>query len=191
MSNILFCVTGPSGSGKTSIMRNVMDNELLSFTTRPMREGEVDGKDYIFIDYMDYIQLVGKGELVEYTNYGGNYYGLSMEELHTKLKKDHAFFICDNNGFNQIKEKYDKVVSIFLYASFADCFNNMQDRGDNIEKIGKRLSTYHNELANKGQYDYVVKNVRGYRLCAETIVKHIILSEIYKDGENNEPSTLI
>lgn len=181
MSNILFCITGPSGSGKTTIMRNIMKNELLSFTTRPMREGEVEGKDYKFIDYSNYIQLAGRGELAEYTQYDGNYYGLSMEEIYTKLKSNHAFFICDNNGFNQIKDKYDNIVSIFLYSSFADCFANMSSRGDSVEKIGNRLSTYHNELTNKGQYDYVVKNLRGYQHLTENILEYIIRAEANKN----------
>lgn len=177
MSNILFCVTGPSGSGKTSVMRGVMSNELLSFTTRKKRNGETDGVDYSFISYQEYITMVGRQDLVESTEYSGNYYGLSSNELYSKLVKGNAFFICDNNGFNQIKEKYDKVVSIFLYASFGDCFQNMLDRGDNIEKIGNRLSTYHDEVANKGQYDYVVKNIRGNKVLTEEIIEAIIATE--------------
>jgi guanylate kinase len=180
MSNILFCITGPSGSGKTSIMREVMSNELISFTTRQKREGEVEGKDYNFIEYRKYIEMVGNNGLVENTCYDGNYYGLSVDELCNKTNKGHAFFICDNHGFNQIKEKYDNVVSIFLYASFADSFQNMQTRGDSIEKIGKRLSTYHQELENKGQYDYVIKNNTGLKELTKDVLMTIVRTEILK-----------
>lgn len=178
MANILFCVTGPSGSGKTSIMRKVIGNELLSFTTRRKRDSEEEGVDYNFISYQDYIIMLGRQELIEKTEYDGNYYGLSSHELYSKLSKGNAFFVCDNNGFNQIKDKYDKVVSIFLYGSYEDCFQNMKDRGDSIEKIANRLSTYHNEILNKGQYDYVVKNIRGEALATAYIIKMIIDSQI-------------
>lgn len=177
MSNILFCITGPSGSGKTSVMRSVMSNELLSFTTRKKREGESEGIDYSFISYQDYMIMLGRQELIEKTEYDGNYYGVSLHELHSKLSKGNAFFICDNNGFNQIKERYKDVVSIFLYADFADCFQNMIDRGDSLEKIGNRLSTYHNEVNNRGQYDYVVKNKRGSKELTEEIIELIVAIE--------------
>lgn len=179
----LFCITGPSGSGKTSIMREVMDNELTSFTTRPMREGEVDGKDYIFIKEEQFQNMLDSGALAEHTGYGGNHYGLTLEELYFKLQDNsNAFFICDNHGFNQIKEKYDKIVSIFLYANKEDCKFNMYDRGDTVEKVESRLSTYDNEVANKGQYDYVVKNIRGNRRYTVETIAWIINSEL-KKGE--------
>src|SRR5437764_9195603 len=107
MANILFCVTGPSGSGKTSIMREIFDNELLRFTTRKKRDGEKEGVDYNFIRYQEYIIMVSRQELIEKTEYDGNYYGLSSKELYSKLNKGNAFFICDNSGFNQVKDKYD------------------------------------------------------------------------------------
>lgn len=181
MSNILFCVTGPSGSGKTTIMRQCMASELLSFTTRPMREGEVQGEDYLFIPKEDFNDLLERGELAEYTEYGGNFYGLTMEELEDKLELSHAFFICDNNGFNQIIDKYDNVVSIFLYADPEDCGQNMEGRGDDNDRINGRLSTYFEELNNRGQYDYVVKNLRGYQNATVSVVRNIIHSEMLKN----------
>jgi guanylate kinase len=164
-------------------MKNIMDNELLSFTTRPMREGEKDGLAYKFINNIDFDSLLYHDKLAEYTEYppqSGNFYGLTMEELMTKLETGHAFFICDNNGFNQIKEKYKNVVSIFLYAEEDDCINNMVGRGDTLGNIESRLATYENEMANSGQYDYVVKNIRGFAKLTENILEEIIYAEICK-----------
>lgn len=191
MPNILFCVTGPSGSGKTSIMREVMDNELLSFTTRPMRENEANGKDYIFLKKELFQNMLKGGALAEYTEYDGNHYGLTLEELYSKLDEGNAFFICDNNGFNQVKEKYNKIVSIFLYADKEDCEANMTSRGDSDGKVGSRISTYNDEVANKGQYDYVVKNIRGNKRHTVETISWIVSSEIKKGEILNEPTTSI
>lgn len=187
MKKILFCITGPSGSGKTTIMREVMNNELLSFTTRPMREGEVDGKDYMFITKEEFDMRFGAGELAEWTEYNGYYYGLTMEEINQKMSNKHAFFICDNHGFKQIKEKYDNVVSIFLYGDKKDVYENMVAQGRNKELIKNRLKLYDSEVTNKGQYDYVVKNNRGMKFVTEHIIRNIIYSEdINQELRRNE-----
>jgi guanylate kinase len=180
MNNILFVVTGPSGSGKTTIMRELMDNELLSFTTRPMREGETNGVDYQFITKKEFDSLKAEGLLVEETEYDGNYYGLTLQQLVGKTNQGHAFFICDNNGFNQIKEKYNNVVSIFLYADEVDCADNMFARGDTFPKVESRLRTYDEEIANRGQYDYVIENIRGNLTLTKHIVGTIIASEMLR-----------
>lgn len=182
MSNILFCVSGPSGSGKTTIMRSIMDNELISFTTRKIRDGEANGKDYIFISKEEFDELYDDNMLAEYTEYGSNFYGLTIDELEEKLQFGDAFFICDNNGFVQIKEKYDNIVSIFLYADKEDCIDNMRTRGDEQLSIAQRLSTYEEEVKNKNQYDYAIKNSRGYKRQVEDIMKNIITIERDKNG---------
>jgi guanylate kinase len=146
-----------------------------------MREGEVQGEDYLFISSEDFNELLESDSLAEYTEYGGNHYGLTMEELEDKLSLSHAFFICDNNGFNQIREKYDNIVSIFLYADPEDCGDNMQGRGDDLDRINGRLFTYFEEVANKGDYDYVIKNLRGYKNATISVVKSIVNSEILKN----------
>jgi guanylate kinase len=180
MSNILFTVTGPSGSGKTTIFRSILNNELLSFTTRPMREGEVNGVDYLFISKEEFDELYEDGVLAEWTEYDGRYYGLTMEEINDKLSHGHAFFVCDNHGYHQVVDKYDNIVSIFLYADKEDCEDNMLDRGDEEGRVKGRLSTYHSEVANRGEYDYVIKNIRGHQEMTREIVAEIVASEIAK-----------
>lgn len=190
MRNILFCVTGPSGSGKTTIMRSIMDNELLSFTTRQMREGEVNGKDYIFIKEEQFKNMLDGGALAEYTKYDGNYYGLTLEELLTKTEEKPAFFVCNNHGLQQIREKYDNIVSIFLYAEEEDCFDNMTvSRKDDSNKALSRLNTYDDEIANRGQYDYVIKNIRGLKHVTEGIVQLIVATEIARRNTDEPTNT--
>lgn len=189
MANILFCITGPSGSGKTSIMKEVMDNEVGSCTTRAMREGEVDGREYDFISRKEFLELIVMDELAEFTEYSGNYYGTTKDELIKKISLGHAYVICDNHGFKQFKDKYHTIVSIFLYADKEDCLNNMLDRGDSDEKARFRLFTYNDEISNKCQYDYVVKNIKGNKRHTIEILSWIVSSEIKKGEIIDEPTT--
>lgn len=179
-NNILFCITGPSGSGKTTVMKEVMNNEVGSFTTRDIREGEVQGREYDFITEEKFDELYMNGKLAEWTQYVGNFYGTSIEELENRLAIGHAYVICDNHGFKQFSEIYDNVVSIFLYAENEDCMDNMLGRGDSIANVESRLKAYNREMDNKGQYDYVVKNIRGYKPVTIDIIKSITMLEILK-----------
>ena len=158
MSNKLFLVTGASGSGKTTVMRSILDNELLSFTTRSPRKGEINGRDYIFISEAEFKHLASTGGLMESTEYGGNHYGLTRKEFEDKISNGDAFFICDTNGMKQMKKLYDNCVSIFIYAEKEDIHRRMIARGDSQEVIQKRLSTYEDEIANMIYFDEVVTN---------------------------------
>lgn len=161
MKNKLFLVAGASGSGKTTLMRTIMDNELTSFTTRKMRQGELNKVDYIFITLEEFKEMEANNGLMENTEYGGNYYGLSRSEFETKLSKGNAFFICDINGMRQMKEIYDNCISIFIYSEKEDIEERMRLRGDTEETIQKRLSTYEEEILNMVFFDEVIVNRQG------------------------------
>jgi guanylate kinase len=187
----LFIVSGPSGSGKTSIMRNLLSNELLSFTTRPMRKGEVDGVDYEFISQDTFDRKFNNGELVEHTTYVGNgyNYGLTENELFSKLDKGDAFFVCDAIGGQQIydlwSEQYSNkinLVRVFLYDDKSSLSMNMRYRGDSLETIEGRLETYDKEVKTMVGYDYVVKNKRYHFDKTVKIVRKIV--ELEGSGTN-------
>jgi guanylate kinase len=176
--NKLFLVSGHSGGGKTTIMRSLMNNEIISFTTRPKRPHEVDGKDYIFITKEQYHDMFNKGELAEWTEYGGNYYGLTKQEIDSKLQKDHAYCIVDAHGMQQLKKLYPNTVTIFIYTSKEDAEKQMRQRGESESTIQLRLSTYEKEMLNRHLYDYVVRNNHGRLEDTIEIVRNIILAEI-------------
>jgi guanylate kinase len=159
--NKLFVVSGASGSGKTTIMRSLMSNEIVSFTTRQMRQGEVDGRDYIFITKEDFEQRLNNEGLIEHTYYGGNSYGITKEEFEKKIALGDAFFIADFNGMKQIKNYYPNCTTIFIYCEKDSIEKNMRSRGDSEDQIQKRLSTYESEIENMHYYDYVVTNEYG------------------------------
>lgn len=176
--NTLFAITAPSGSGKTSIMRGVMSNEVISFTTRGKRDGETEGVDYLFINGLDFNKLKQTGGLVESVEYSGNFYGITSEELSSKLRKGNAFVIVDIHGAQQLKTIYPDTVTIFIKTAKDDAIRSMLMRGDSFGNIQQRLKTFDSELLNRVYYDYVISNVYGKKNKTIDVVKAIVSTYI-------------
>jgi guanylate kinase len=157
--NKLIIISGPSGSGKSTIAKSAMDNEVVSFTTRPPRPGEINGKDYVFMSQEEFDKLLHNNGLAEYTTYYGNAsYGITLDELHGKLEKGHAFVIVDVIGLVQLKKLWDNTASVFIMTSEAKARKRMNERGDSAQRIEDRLKTYGIEQENFYLYDYVLDN---------------------------------
>jgi guanylate kinase len=169
MKNRLYIISGPSGSGKSSIARAVMDNEIISFTTRAPRPGEVNGRDYIFISEDEFQYLYNNNGLAEHTSYYGSAnYGITMEELMTKLSKGDAFVVVDIVGKEQLEKLWDNTLSIFVFMPYTDvAISRMIRRGDSKENIEKRLRTYEEEIANFPQYDVLLDNCGDFQTAVE------------------------
>jgi guanylate kinase len=175
----IFTITAPSGAGKTSIAQMIQAqgkwDECISCTTRDMREGEVNGVTYYFLQEDEFADTYQMGEFAEYVEYDGNYYGITKREIERVLEKGkHVFIIVEYNGYTQIKEQYPDSVGIFLYMSKEDCMANMLLRGDSMENATKRIKKYDKEMANKKQFDYAIKNVRGKMASTVRIINGII-----------------
>lgn len=175
----IFLITAPSGAGKTTLVHELKRlkiwEECISHTTRPMRDGEKDGVTYYFMEDGDFADSIELGEFAEYVEYDGHAYGVSKKEIERVLSKNkHVAIIVEYNGYLQIKEKYPDAIGIFVHMSKEDCLANMLLRGDSIEKALKRISTYEKEMKNKGEYDYVVKNVRNRQEYTVSVIRAII-----------------
>lgn len=179
----LFLLTGMSGAGKTSIMEELKRNmahrlsECVSHTTRPKRTGEKDGIAYYFISEEYFQEGVKGNEFAETVEYDGYRYGIAKGEI--KLKKSqtpHTYIIVNHDGYKQVKEVFPDAVGIFLYTSKEDCMINMLSRGDSIEQANKRIELYDEEIENRKDYDYVVKNVRNKKSGTIGIIENIIWS---------------
>ncbi|UUV46002.1 guanylate kinase [Bacillus phage vB_BanS-Thrax1] len=176
----LFLIVGASGSGKTSIMhelntymgKNIL-SECVSHTTRPKREGEVDAESYYFVSKEMFEEGIQNDVFAETVYYDGHWYGISKYEIESRSTK-HAYIIVNYDGYKQIKEVYPDAVGIFLYMSKEDCMISMLNRGDSFEKALSRIELYDDEVKNKHDFDYVVKNVRGKFDETKNIVASII-----------------
>lgn len=175
----VFLITAPSGAGKTTLAQSLQKNryweECMSHTTRPMRDGEAEGVTYYYIDEKSFLESVKGGHFAEHVKYDGHFYGISKREIERVMGKGgHVFIIVNYDGYEQVKEAYPDAVGIFIHMSKEDCLANMLLRGDKIEKAMDRIKTYDEEMKNRHDYDYVIKNVRGKQSSTETILRAIV-----------------
>lgn len=182
----LFLITAPSGVGKTTLAHELESagywKECISHTTRPMRNGEVDGQTYYFITKEEFKKMYDNGEFAEHVEYDGNFYALSKKEINRVMEKyGNAFAIVEYNGYTQMKKLYPEAVGIFLWATKEECMINMLSRGDSLESANNRIAKYEEEIKNKDKYDYVIRNIQGkfVKTC------HILIS-IVKQHEKSK-----
>ena len=175
----IFLITAPSGAGKTTIAQHLEKvgiwKECISHTTRAMRNGEVNGETYYFVSKGEFSDMYRNGEFAEFVEYDGNRYGVSKKEIALVLNATkHLFVIVEYNGYKQMKAIYPDAVGIFLYMDKENCMANMLLRGDKLEKAIDRIGTYDDEMKNRNEYDYVIKNVQGQLETTATVIRHIV-----------------
>lgn len=175
----IFLITAPSGVGKTTIAQEIQRygdwHECISHTTRPMRYGEVNGKTYYYISKEEFLKMDNNNEFAERVTYDGNFYGISKAEIERVMSfGSHVYIIVEYEGYKQVKEKFPDAIGIFMHMSEEECMANMLFRGDSISKAQTRMLTYNEEMLNRGQYDYVIKNVRGKMKETISVIRAII-----------------
>ena len=165
MSNI-FIISAPSGCGKTSLVREVCQTysfleQTVSYTTRTIRSGEVDGQDYHFISKDEFIENKKNNKFIESQNVYDNFYGTTYESINEILTsgKD-AILEIDYKGMLLIKSKIPSSQSIYILPpSIEELEKRLFDRGlDSDEVIKKRVSRAKDELRYVKFADYTVMN---------------------------------
>ena len=164
---LMFILSSPSGAGKTTIARRLLeeDGEIrlsVSVTTRPMRPGEVDGKDYYFVSQAEFDRMVAEDEFYEWAHVFGNCYGTPKAHIRAGLKAGEDFlFDIDWQGTQQLYQKDQQdVVRVFLLPpSIDELRRRLTGRGtDSPEVIQARMDRAHAEISHWDGYDYVVVN---------------------------------
>ncbi len=179
----LFIVSAPSGAGKTSILRELIGHDELlhvsiSYTTRPMRPGEVDGKDYHFVNHEGFLSKVEDGSFLEHARVFDNYYGTDRQEVRDQLEQGFDVILeIDWQGAQQIRSQMFDTISIFILPpSEDDLRHRLEGRGqDNEEVIAKRMRAARAEISHYLEYDYLVINDDFDRALGE--VKSIIQAD--------------
>ena len=174
---LLIVVSGPAGSGKGTVNKKLLESGeyvfSVSATTRAPRPGEVNGKDYHYITKEDFEHRIAAGEMLEYTQYCGNYYGTPLREAIEVLESGKNLILeIEVEGALNIKRLYPEAVLIMLLPpSFAVQEARLRGRGtETEEKICERLARTREELPELSHYDYVVYNYDdGVDDCADDI----------------------
>jgi guanylate kinase len=172
MSGILYIISAPSGSGKTTLvneLRQYISNLefSVSYTTRPPRGSEQDGREYHFISRGEFEAMIERDEFLEYAQVFGNYYGTARSVLAQARKHGHDLLLdIDVQGARQVKKKMPEALSIFvLPPSRKELESRLRKRSqsENMhseEVIKRRLDTARKEIENYPNYDYILVNDR-------------------------------
>ena len=166
MHGNLFIVSAPSGAGKTSLVRGMMERlgEVafsVSHTTRAMRPGEQDGRDYHFIDPAAFEAQIAAGAFLEYAKVFENYYGSARDSVEAQLAAGQDVVLdIDWQGARQIRAAWPGVVSIFILPpSRAALESRLRGRGqDADEVIARRMQAAVSESAHYDEYDFLIIN---------------------------------
>ena len=162
----LFVVSAPSGTGKTTVVERLVqvvpDLALSrSYTSRPVREGELNGVDYNFVTRPRFEEMIAAEEFLEWADVFGNLYGTCASDTERDLTRGQdVVLVIDVQGARQVRQRYRDTVGIFvLPPSFDVLERRLRGRSKDAEDaMQRRLRTARDEVAAFSEYDYVVIN---------------------------------
>ncbi len=162
----LFVVTAPSGAGKSSLIQALLRDEpslrlSVSYTTRPPRPGELDGREYHFVDMQAFLAMRSRGEFLESAQVHGNYYGTSKRVIEAALARGEDLVLeIDWQGARQVRQLYPGCVGIFILPpSLEDLERRLRKRAQDTEPvIRERLANAREELEHRGEFEYAIIN---------------------------------
>ena len=183
-------ISGPSGVGKNTIADILIDKGYgiysVSMTTRGIREGEKDGRDYFFVSKEEFDKNIEEGNFLEYAKYGDNYYGTLKSYVFDNIDNStNVIAVVDIQGGVNIEKIFPEAVLIFIMPpSFEELEKRLRGRGtDSEEAILKRLDIAKKEMDFSSHYDYVVIN-NTVDECINEII-NIIDKEVIKINEDH------
>jgi len=181
---LMFVLSSPSGAGKTTLSRMLLKADRgvelsISVTTRPKRNGELDGRDYYFIDGARFDAMVRKDELLEWAEVFGHRYGTPRRPVLKALEAGRdVLFDIDWQGTQQLREKArDDLVSVFILPPTAQELERRLHRRaqDSKAVIASRMAKAADEMSHWPEYDYVIVNRDKVEAFAD--VKAILAAE--------------
>ncbi|MFT4622832.1 MAG: guanylate kinase [Myxococcota bacterium] len=183
---VLFVVSGPSGVGKsTLITRAVKRVPGLSFsvsaTTRAPRPGEVDGRDYQFMDIARFEALLADGALLEHARVYDNYYGTLRSQVETTLAGGKSILLdIDVQGARQVREGFPTAVHVFVVPPDLPTLERRLRRrnADPEQTIRRRMELAQEQLVDAALYDYIVVN--GHLPTAQAVFEGVLLAALHQ-----------
>ena len=166
MSGHLFIVSAPSGAGKTTLVRLLLEKDpgirvSISSTTRPPRTGEHDGREYHFVDGQYFLEMVSRGDFLEWAEVHGNYYGTSRRWIEAEMTAGRDVLLeIDWQGAQQVRKAFPSAIGIFILPpSLEELKSRLSGRGtDSAETIARRIAAARDEMRHVDEFDYVIIN---------------------------------
>jgi guanylate kinase len=162
----LFILSAPSGTGKTSLTKALLQKNIglslsISFTSRSMRHGEVEGRDYYFVERKIFEQMLENGEFIESAEVYGNLYGTSQKWINEAIDSGQDVLLeIDSQGAQQIRKFFSNMVSIFVLPPSLEVLENrLRNRNQDCQEvIAQRMASAREEIGHVSEYDYVIIN---------------------------------
>jgi guanylate kinase len=162
----LIVVSGPSGAGKDTLIRTALEAVpelalIASATTRKPREGEIDGRDHVFLSREEFERWTEEDRLLEWAEYTGNLYGTPKQSVEKLLENGRSVILrIELQGARQIKERRPDAVMIFVRApSLEETRRRLESRAtETSESVESRMATAIKEIAARDEFDYEVVN---------------------------------
>lgn len=166
MPGNLFIVTAPSGAGKTTLVRGLLERDSqvqlsVSYATREPRPGEVNGREYHFVDVPTFRSLRDRGEFLEWAEVHGNYYATSKVWLKEQIALGRDTLLeIDWQGAQQVRKVFPGTVGVFILPpSLEELESRLRGRGtDSDDVINRRLLGARGEMRHVAEFDYVIIN---------------------------------
>jgi guanylate kinase len=166
MKGKLFVITAPSGAGKSTLIRALLKDDpslrlSISYTTRPPRPGEQNGREYHFVDDREFLAMRARGEFLESAEVHGNRYGTAKQVISEALGHGHDLLLeIDWQGARQVRQLHPDCVGIFILPpSVEELERRMRSRGqDKEEVIQRRLANAREELTHVDEFKYAIIN---------------------------------
>ncbi len=172
---ILFVVSAPSGGGKGTLIQRVLNNVpnlsySVSFTTRPPRSGELNGREYFFVSKEQFEQMVAAGEFLEWAHVHSHSYGTSRKQVAREISEGRDIILeVDVQGAASVRELISDSVSIFILPpSFEVLRQRLLARGtDSLEELDVRLRNAPRELEHYSKFQYLIINDDADRAASD------------------------
>lgn len=162
----LYIISAPSGAGKTSLVKELVSNldDLIvsvSHTTRQMRDGEIHGKDYFFVDVEQFKTMQGENAFLECAQVFDNFYGTAQQTVETNLAQGQDVILeIDWQGAQQVRKLIPNALSIFILPPSIEVLQQrLENRGkDDAQIIARRMKDAVTEMSHYPEFDYLVVN---------------------------------
>lgn len=197
-SGNLFIVAAPSGGGKTSLVKKLIQGlegieVSISHTTRAMRPGEQQGKDYFFIEEKEFKNMLKDRAFIEYAQVFNHFYGTSIAQIETRLQQGIDLLLdIDWQGAQQIKNTFSNAISIFILPPSLEelklrLMNRQQDKE---EIISERMKKAQEELSHYSEFDYLIVNDH-FEQAAKELESIVIANRLKRNRQVNKQSKLL
>ena len=189
----LIVISGPAGSGKGTIVKLLLQDESytvsISTTSRQPRSDDIPGVTYNFVSSEEFIDMISNGELAEFAEYVGNFYGTPISTITELISSGKNVILeIETQGALQIKSRFPEAILIWLSPPDYDTLDSrLRGRGTNTdEDINKRLTAARRELQLLPNYDYIVINEKGKAEEAAEKIRKIVEVNSMSTKQNSD-----